>query len=268
MVAQIFKTEMQRMQLIDFPISIGSYFSFVDHIISLAIKKSYGYICIANVHMLIEFRNDPQFAEVVKNADIITPDGMPLIWGLSIIHGVKQERVAGMDLLPDLLQKMMTQKLSVYFYGGSPLLLNKSEILLKKKFPTLKLAGFFSPPFRDLTQAENADIIDTINHSGANIVFIILGCPKQEKWMASMKGKINSCLIGVGGALPVMMGMHKRAPSWMQNNGLEWFFRLYQEPRRLFKRYAYTNTLFLWLFMKEYLKVKIFKPLGFLRHTG
>ena len=260
MVTQIFKTEMQRMQLIDFPISIGSYFSFVDHIISLALKKSYGYICIANVQMLIEFHNDPQFAQVVKNADLITPDGMPLIWGLSIIHGIKQERVAGMDLLPDLLQKMMTQKLSVYFYGGSPSLLNKTEILLKKKFPTLKLAGFYSPPFRDLTQAESIQIINNINLSGADIVFVVLGCPKQEKWMASMKGKINSCMIGIGGALPVMMGMQNRAPLWMQKSGLEWVFRLSQEPRRLIKRYAYTNSLFLWLSVKEYLKVKIFAP--------
>ena len=249
--------KMQQRQLMDFPISIGSYVSFIDNIISLAIKKIPAYVCIANVHMFIEAYKDREFIRIIRDADIVTPDGIPLLWGLSMIHGVKQDRVAGMDLLPDLLHKIMIKKLSVYFYGGSPSLLNKTENLLKNKFPTLRLSGFFSPPFRDLTSDENQKIIDDINLSKADIVFVVLGCPKQEKWMALMKDKINSCLIGIGGALPVMTGMKNRAPLWMQNSGLEWLFRLSQEPVRLFKRYAYTNSLFLWLFLKEYLRVKI-----------
>ena len=249
---------MQRKLLIDFPISIGSYNSFLDHIISLAGMNSY--VCIANVHMLIESHKNKKFNQVIKDADIITPDGIPLIWGLSVIYGIKQERVAGMDLLPDLLRKMMNNNLSVYFYGGLPSLLNKTENLLKNKFPDLRLAGFYSPPFRDLTHDENEKIIEDINLSKADIVFVVLGCPKQEKWMSSMRGKINACLIGIGGALPVMVGMQTRAPLWMQKNGLEWFFRLSQEPGRLFKRYAYTNSLFLWLFLKEYFRVKILAP--------
>ena len=252
---------MQRKLVFGFPISIGSYTSFVDHIISLAGKKSYAYVCIANVHMVIEAYKNEQFAKIINNADVVTPDGMPLIWSLSMIHGIKQDRVAGMDLLPDLLERMMNEKLSVYFYGGSPSLLNQTAILLKNKFPYLQLAGFFSPPFRDLTQDENEEIINNINLSKADIVFVVLGCPKQEKWMASMKEKINSCMIGIGGALPVMMGIQRRSPVWMQNIGLEWFFRLSQEPRRLFKRYAYSNSLFLWLFLKEYVRVKIITPL-------
>lgn len=120
----------------------------------------------------------------------------------------------------------------------------------------LKQAGFYSPPFRELTPVENEKIISRINTSGAGIVFVILGCPKQEKWMAAMKGKINSCMIGIGGALPVLVGLQKRAPVWMQGVGMEWLYRLYQEPTRLYKRYAITNTLFFFVFLKEYFKVK------------
>lgn len=253
---------MQKKQFLKFPISVGSYSSFVDHIISLAYKKESAYVCIANVHMLIESYGNKQFANVITNADVITPDGMPLVWGLSLIHGIKQERVAGMDLLPDLLQNIMSENLSAYFYGGTQELLDKTVLVLKDKFPQLKIAGTYSPPFRDLSPVENEQIINNINLSQANIVFVVLGCPKQEKWMASMKGKINCCMVGIGGALPVIMGLHSRAPVWMQKGGLEWLFRLSLEPRRLFKRYAYTNSLFLWLFFKEYLRVKVWGRLG------
>lgn len=245
---------MKQNQLIHFPISIGSYSSFVDRIISLASSHSSSYVCIANVHMFIEAYRDSEFIQIIKNADIVTPDGMPLTWGLSWVHGIKQDRVSGMDLLPDLLPKMINKNLSAYFYGGSLFLLNKTEIFLKSKFPFLKLAGFYSPPFRDLTQDEDAEIIDRINRSNADVVFVMLGCPKQEKWMGAMQGKISACMIGVGGALPVMVGLQKRAPMWMQERGMEWFFRLCQEPRRMFKRYAVTNTFFFYLIIKDLLK--------------
>ena len=115
----------------------------------------------------------------------------------------------------------------------------------------------YSPPFRQLTSAEENNIIENINRSGAKLVFVILGCPKQERWMASAKGRVNAFMIGVGGSLPVMIGLQKRAPRWMQTAGLEWFFRLSQEPGRLFKRYAVTNTFFIYLFCKAYLRKKL-----------
>jgi N-acetylglucosaminyldiphosphoundecaprenol N-acetyl-beta-D-mannosaminyltransferase len=107
---------------------------------------------------------------------------------------------------------------------------------------------------------EEREVIEKINASGANIVFVVLGCPKQEKWMASMKGKIKAVMIGIGGALPVMIGMHKRAPGWMQENGLEWFYRFYLEPKRLFKRYAVTNSVFVYLICKEIVKKQLSYP--------
>lgn len=251
---------MNQKTLAEFPISVGNYYNFIDHIISLASNRSSTYICIANVHMFIEAYKDEEFNKIIKRANVVTPDGVPLTWGLSLIYGIKQVRVAGMDLLPDLMERMIKNSLSVFFYGGTPGLLKRTQGFLKKSFPLLRQAGYYSPPFRALTTKEDEEIIRRINASKANIVFVILGCPKQEKWMASMKGKINACMIGIGGALPVLVGMQKRAPAWMQEVGMEWLYRLYLEPARLYKRYAVTNTLFFYVFMKEYFKIKFLKP--------
>jgi len=250
---------MQRQQLMHFRISMGSYSSFVHNIMALARQRVSANVCVANVHMFIEAYQDKELEGVINNADIVTPDGKPLAWGLRLLLGIKQDRVAGMDLLPDLLQQLAAHQMPVYFYGGTSELLNATENYLGNKYPSLKIAGLYSPPFRKLTRGEEDEVITSINLSGAHVVFVVLGCPKQEKWMASMKGKIHAVMIGIGGALPVMAGLQKRAPAWMQNAGLEWFFRLMQEPGRLLKRYAITNSLFVYLLLKEYMAIRVFK---------
>lgn len=236
---------------------MGKYSAFVDAIIRLAHQKQSSVVCVANVHMFIEARKDPDFLQIIKNSDIVTPDGQPLTWALRSLNGIKQERVAGMDLLPDLLSIMSDQHISAYFYGGLPEVLDEAKDYLKNNYPDLKIAGLYSPPFRPLTCSEEARVIEDINSTLPSVVFAILGCPKQEKWMAFMKGKINTVMIGIGGALPVMVGIQKRAPKWMQQSGLEWLFRLLQEPFRLFKRYWQTNSLFVWIFLKEFFNIKI-----------
>jgi N-acetylglucosaminyldiphosphoundecaprenol N-acetyl-beta-D-mannosaminyltransferase len=218
----------------------------------LALVKRSAYVCVANVHMTIEAHNDASFAAVVNEADAVTPDGMPLVAALKLLYGFEQDRVTGMDLLPDLLKVAEREKFTVFFYGGTETMLHATNQHLIQHYPTLTTKHFYSPPFRSLTAAEEEDIIQDINSSGANLVFVALGCPKQEKWMASMKGRINACMIGIGGALPVMIGMQKRAPGWMQKAGLEWLYRLAQEPERLFKRYAVTNSIFIWLLLKTW----------------
>lgn len=246
----------QRKKLLTLDIASGNYQKFIDNLIFLAKSKNSSYICVANVHMLVEAYRDKFFAEVVNRADIVVPDGMPLAKGMQLLYGEQQDRVAGMDLLPDLLRESEKEGLPVYFYGGTQEMLNATETFCYLKYPDLKLAGLHSPPFRNLSATESDDIVRKINDSKARFVFVALGCPKQEKWMASMKGRVNACMIGIGGALPVMIGMQKRAPEWMQEASLEWLYRLLQEPKRLFKRYFYTNTLFLYLFSKEYFKIK------------
>lgn len=247
---------MDKLKLLNVNVSTGRYEEFVTKIIEASEAKIGIYACVANVHMLVEANNNKDFENILNQAAIVTPDGQPLTWAFKWLHGIKQERVAGMDLLPDLITQATSKKISVFFYGGTNELLTRAKAFLNKEHPNLIIAGFLSPPFRNLSNQENEQIIKQINDSGAHLVFVILGCPKQEKWMAFAHGKVNAVTIGVGGALPVFIGEQKRAPMWMQDAGLEWVFRLMQEPRRLVRRYAVTNTYFIYLILKEYVQRK------------
>ncbi|WP_159476905.1 WecB/TagA/CpsF family glycosyltransferase [Dyadobacter sp. 3J3] len=244
--------------IISLNITTGSYQMFIDNILSLINEINSCYICVANVHMLVEAHNDPEFASIVNKAAITTPDGMPLVWSMNLLHGIKQDRVAGMDLLPDLLTETQKQKIPVYFYGGTQEMLDKTEQFMYTNYPGSVIAGLHSPPFRPLTKIEEDYVAEKINKSGARLLFVALGCPKQEKWMASMKGRVMMPMIGIGGALPVMVGLQKRAPEWFQKASLEWLFRLSQEPKRLFRRYAVTNTKFLFLLFSAKVRQLLF----------
>lgn len=245
---------MMKKQLISLQISIASFKQVIDEIIRLATKKQSAYVCIANVHMLVEAHNDAAFADIVNSADMVTPDGMPLAKSIEWLYGIKQDRVAGMDVLPAVIEEAINKNLSVFFYGGSSQMLERTKAYIDTIYPQLQVGGMISPPFRPLTTEETEQDIAAINQSGAQIVFVVLGCPKQEKWMHAMRGHIQAVMLGIGGALPVMVGMQKRAPVWVQKSSLEWLYRLCQEPRRLFKRYATTNTVFMWLLGKALLQ--------------
>lgn len=242
-------------KILSINISKGAHSEFVDTILDLGRKKQPSYVCIANAHMLVEAHLSDSFQKVVNEADIVTPDGMPLAKAFGTLYGIEQDRVDGMSLLPKLLDKAIEQNLSVYFYGSSSKVIDHTNNFIKQNYPKLHVVGMYSPPFRWLTEGEEEKIVSNIANSGANLVFIALGCPKQERWMSEMKEQIPAVMIGVGGALPVLVGLQKRAPMWMQKNSLEWLFRLLQEPRRLFKRYFVTNSIFLYLLFKEKMKV-------------
>ena len=245
--------------LVSFPVSTGTYSEMLDEIIHRSRTGTSASVCIANVHMMVTAHLDSHFAPVIKRADMVTPDGIPLTWAMRLLLGIKQERVAGMDLLPDIISAAEASQLPVYFYGATNEILEITRQYLSVKFPLLKLAGSFSPPFRPLTAEEEDEVAEKINQSGAKLVIVVLGCPKQEKWMDTMKDKLSAVMIGVGGALPVMLGMQKRAPDWMQKAGMEWFYRLCQEPKRLIGRYTVTNSLFILLVTKEFIRLKIRK---------
>ena len=224
--------------------------TFAEHILRFAVfgaKRRSSYVCCVNAHMCVEAHNDPAFAAVVNNADFATADGMPMLNKLNSTHGLKQERVAGNDIMPALMIEAERQGLGVFFYGGKQDVLDVIIAKAARAQPKLRISGAESPPFRPLTASEIDQTAERINASGAHIVFVSLGCPKQEKWMASMKGKINAIMLGMGGAFLLYAGVDSRAPKWMRDLSLEWAYRFALEPRRLWKRYLVTNTTFLWL---------------------
>ncbi len=229
----------------------------MDEIFNLAETQRSSYVCFANVHMAVEAYKDQDFNSIVENADIVAPDGQPLSLFLRFLKKVEQERVCGMDVFPDLLREAAARGKSIFFYGTTYDVLNRISEKAKREFPSLNICGLYSPPFRQLSSEEKSNVVDKINSSKPDLVFVALGCPKQEKWMAEHKGKINSCMLGLGQAFHVYAETAKRSPAWMQRLSLEWSYRLYLEPRRLWRRYFYTNSVFLLLTIKYFLQSRI-----------
>lgn len=234
-----------RVPVLTLGISLGTYLQIQESIIAAARQGASRTACFANVHMTVEASNDAAFAAIVNSADWVLADGVPLTWMIERQHQIRQERVAGIDMLPDLVRRAAEEKLPVFFFGSTPNVLASAVAVCQERHPDLQIAGTLSPPFRPLSDEEEEEIVRQINESDAKIVFVALGCPKQERWMARMRGRIQAVMLGIGGALPILAEQQSRAPRWMQRTGLEWFHRLTKEPRRLFRRYAVTNSQFI-----------------------
>lgn len=231
-------------------ISIGSFAAHIAAFGDLATEHRSSYVCCVNAHMTVEAR-DPAFARVVNGADFATADGMPVLKALNLFHRAGQERVAGNDILPALFAEAERRKLSVFLYGGQEAVQERIVARAAKEFPGLRMAGAYAPPFAPIERMDLEAEARRINASGAHIVMVSLGCPKQERWMALMKGRVQGVMLGLGGAFLLYAGVDGRAPKWMRDLSLEWLYRLWLEPRRLWKRYLVTNTLFIGLFLKE-----------------
>lgn len=241
---------MKREHVLRSLIGVGTYQEFISEIATLAESKIPSYVCFANVHMVVEGYKDRAFQQIINQASVVTPDGKPISLFLNYFANARQERVCGMDLFPDLLKQAEASGQSVYFYGTTDQVLSNLVQKARFDFPLLKISGYYSPPFRDISDEENDDIIEEIMATSPDLVFVSLGCPKQEKWMAKNSGKMRACLLGVGQAFNTYAGVEKRLPIWMRNLSLEWMYRLYLEPQRLWKRYLFTNSYFLWLTFK------------------
>ena len=239
--------------VIGFPVTAMPFERQIALMSDWAKQRSSRTVCIANVHMLIEAYQQPDFAKVLRSADLVTPDGMPLVWMLKMMGVADQDRVAGLDVLRALCTTAALENVSVFFLGSQQSVLDRMRARLEKEFPNLAIAGMEPLPFRPLTAEEDEDIIRKINASGAGFLLVALGCPKQETWMAQHKGKIDAVMVGLGGAFPVYAGIHKRAPSVVRSMGFEWLYRLVQEPRRLWGRYKRTIPIFIWLAFKQLL---------------
>jgi N-acetylglucosaminyldiphosphoundecaprenol N-acetyl-beta-D-mannosaminyltransferase len=210
-------------------------------------------VCICNAHSVVTTTRDVEFKIAVNNADMATPDGAPIAWALRRLGYPEQERINGPDLMMKYLAEAERLGQVVFFYGSTESTLAKLLIALGKQFPKLRIGGIHSPPFRPLSREEDEQIVDMINSAGTHVVFVGLGCPKQEKWMADHRGRIHAVMIGVGAAFDYHAGVIKRAPLSWQRHGLEWLYRLGSEPRRLFMRYLVTNSLFVFGMARQFL---------------
>jgi N-acetylglucosaminyldiphosphoundecaprenol N-acetyl-beta-D-mannosaminyltransferase len=211
------------------------------------------YICVATVNNVMEAYDSAAFRRVMNEADLVTPDGMPLVWGLKLLGCRNASRVYGPDLTPIVLQMAMENRIPVGFYGSSPASLELLKSAIAGRFPPLQIAYAFSPPFRPLTSEEDEEVIAAINGSGVRILFIGLNTPKQDFWMAAHRGRVQAVMLGVGAAFDFLAGTKSQAPRWMMKIGLEWFYRLMTEPRRLWKRYLKHNPRFVVLFTMQLL---------------
>lgn len=239
--------------VLEVKIDAVSWNAAVERVIGWARQRESRYVCACSVHSVVTAKTDLAYRAVVNAADMATPDGMPVSWSLKWLGFRGQQRINGPDLTWRLLERAARDGHSVYFYGSTPETIELLATRAKAAFPGLKIAGSCSPPFRPLTREEDDAIVEQINASGAGLVFIGLGCPKQEHWMAAHKGRIKAVMLGVGAAFDYHAGTLKRAPRWMQRSGLEWIYRLSQEPRRLWKRYLTTNSLFIYYFIRQVL---------------
>ena len=225
-----------------------------DFIVCKAEKRESGFICVTNAHMIVEAKTDVKYCDILSDATLMVPDGMPLVWLLNSKSDFRYERVAGYDLISSLCGEMEKIGLKLFLYGGTEKQNARISKNLETSFPDLQLVGALSPPFRSLSPSEERFFSEQINSVKPDVILVALGCPKQERWMQRNTSNINAILIGIGGASRLIAGDFPRAPQLMRRLGFEWLFRLYLEPKRLWKRYLVTNTLFIFFVIRELLK--------------
>jgi N-acetylglucosaminyldiphosphoundecaprenol N-acetyl-beta-D-mannosaminyltransferase len=217
-----------------------------------------GYVCVATVHMTMEAFDSAAFRQVVNGADLVTPDGRPLVWALRSLGVRGASQVRGTDLTTHVVERAARENVPIGLFGGTPELLEVLVRVLRKRYPGVRVVCQIAPPFRPLRPEEDEAVTREIVASGARILFVGIGCPKQERWMVAHKGRIPAVMLGVGAAFDFHTGRVRQAPHWMQVAGLEWVFRLLMDPRRLWRRYAKNNPRFVALFLMQLLGLRRF----------
>jgi N-acetylglucosaminyldiphosphoundecaprenol N-acetyl-beta-D-mannosaminyltransferase len=245
----------ERAQILGIPLAVSDYERVMDWMDAMVAADARGYVTAAAVNLVMSAREQPETLAAVLGATLAVPDGMPLVWALRALGHARATRVYGPDLMAKYCARAARAGTPIYLYGGRhdddarELLARR----LRERFPGLAIVGSSSPPFRELTPAEDEREIDAINSSGAAVVWVGTGQPRQERWMREMRPRLRApLLIGVGAAFDFHAGLVKQAPPWMGRNGLEWAYRLYREPRRLWRRYARYNPRFVAAFARQY----------------
>ena len=232
-------------RVIGLPVAVGDMASMSGEIIRRARQGSGGYVCVANAHMLVAARREPAFREVVERAPLVVSDGAPLVWQLRRQGFAEAGQVRGPDLMLRLCERAAETGVPVYLYGGDEALIAELRVVLSRRAPNLVVAGAEAAPILPPRPGFDAAMVERIRRSGARLVLVGLGCPKQEYWMQAHTPHLDAVLIGVGQAFAIAAGRMPEAPLWMRQRGLEWLFRLVSEPKRLWRRYLVTNSLFI-----------------------
>lgn len=218
------------------------------------------YVCITGVHGVMESQGNVELKKIHNKAGMATPDGMPMVWINRLRGNSNVRRVYGPDLMRAICKEGVAKGHKHFLYGGGDGLADLLAQKLREAYPGIQIVGTYTPPFKPLTPQEDRKIIDIINASGADIVWVGLSTPKQEYWMSSHVGKVDApVMVGVGAAFDFLAGLKKQAPPWMQKIGMEWFYRMVSEPKRLWKRYCKNNPLFCLYLAMEMLGLKDFR---------
>jgi N-acetylglucosaminyldiphosphoundecaprenol N-acetyl-beta-D-mannosaminyltransferase len=225
----------------------------------ISLKDASRYIAVTNTHVLVEAQRDSSYKQTLDSADMVVPDGMPLVW-IGRRNGFHMsERVYGPDLFEGFCRETHEKGYTHFFYGGAPGTPEELARVLKSRYPRLRVVGTYAPPFRRLTREEDAQTVEMINRAAPDVLWVGLGCPKQERWMHAHRRCLTvPVMLGVGAAFDFLSGRVPQAPRWMKDHGLEWLYRLCKEPRRLWRRYLVSNSSFIYYYCLESLGLKRF----------
>jgi N-acetylglucosaminyldiphosphoundecaprenol N-acetyl-beta-D-mannosaminyltransferase len=247
---------METVDVLGVPLAVTDYGQALDWIEAMVASRSRGYVIPATVHAVMVAREDGDTWAAVRGSALTIPDGQPLVWAMRLLGHTGASRVYGPDLMAKSCERAAGNGTRMFLYGGrNQGALVQLALNLRRRYPGIKIVGGYSPPYRDLDDDERATIAAEINRSRADIVWVGIGQPKQEKWMAEMRERLEApILIGVGAAFDFHAGLVPQAPGWMQEVGLEWAYRLAHEPRRLWRRYYRYNPRFVAGFARQYLR--------------
>ncbi len=226
-------------------VSVTDYAAATDVILRAAAQRIPAVVTCHAVHAVVTASGDPSLRDKVNRFEVVTPDGQPVRWAMNLLHGTRlTDRVYGPELMLRLCRGAAAAGVPIYLYGGNPAVAERLRANLLDQCPGLRIAGYEAPPFRPLTPEEDRAVVERINGSGAGLMFVGLGCPKQDVFASEHRDAIRAVQVCVGAAFDFHAGVKPMAPVWMQRRGLEWLYRLLSEPRRLWRRYLVTNSIF------------------------
>jgi N-acetylglucosaminyldiphosphoundecaprenol N-acetyl-beta-D-mannosaminyltransferase len=255
--AMTWDDNLEKQSVLGVSISVSSYDQVVTRSLAWAARRESRTLCFAPVHMIMEAVDDPVFRDRLNAADMVNPDGMPVVWALRLLGKRKAQRVYGPDATLAVLTAAEKAGVPVGFYGGSQPVLDALIYRVRALHPSLDIAFHESPPFRALTAAEDNAVINRIASSGARLLFVGLGCPKQENWIFDHRDRVPAVMFAVGAAFDFIAGSKRQAPRWMMAHGLEWVFRFATEPRRLAMRYIKHNPRFVFFLLRQLLTGRV-----------